>query len=109
MNKQEFFMLVGALIFSISLFAKANKEKQLSDLALKNVEALSFVEPRGDYTGDDVYYEWDGTHWNGKKDGTVDNWFPEFRTCDHAGSPGHQVVCVAGNGNCWNGTSCIKD
>lgn len=110
MKKQEIFMLVGAVIFSISLFAKANKEKQFEDLALENVEALSASElPRGDYEGDDVYFKWNGQHWEGNKMGSSEKKFPQYDYCRDAGTDGHQVYCDTGAGNCWNGTGCIPD
>lgn len=110
MRKQELFMLVGAMIFSVSLFVKVNKEKQLRDLSLENVEALTAGElPRGVYEGDDVYFSWNGQHWEGRKNGSSEKKFPKYDYCRDAGTNGHQVYCTEGTGNCWNGTGCISD
>lgn len=109
MKRKDFLVFVGALILSASLFAEVNKEKQIRDLVFENVEALSADEPRGVYLGDDVYYEWNNTHWEGRKDGSSGNKFPKFDSCRDAGLDGHQVHCTQGSGNCWNGTSCISD
>ena len=108
--KQRFFLIFVAVFFAISFFAKINKEKQLCSLALENVEALSSSElPRGDYEGNDVYYGWDGTRWEGNKNGSSEKKFPQFDSCRYDGVDGHQVYCTQGDGNCWNGTDCIPD
>lgn len=109
MKKKDFLVVVGAFVLSASLFAEVNKEKQIRDLVLENVEALSDNEPITGYEGDEVCFEWNGQIWNGKRDGSTSNWFPQFQWCKYLEASGHQVICAAGSGNCWNGTNCIKD
>ena len=41
MKTKELFVFMGAVVFSVSVFAKMNKEKQIRDLALENIEALA--------------------------------------------------------------------
>ena len=65
MKKKEFLVVLGAFILSASLFAEVNKEKQIRDLVLENVEALSDNEPITGYEGNEVCFEWNGQIWNG--------------------------------------------
>ena len=109
MKTKELFVFMGAVVFSVSVFAKMNKEKQIRDLIFENVEALSENEPVGGYEGDKVYYYWNDQHWEGERDGSTGNWFPEYDTCRLYGLDGHQVHCTQGSGNCWNGKDCIYD
>lgn len=75
-------------------------------LAMDNIEALAQTEgvPGGDY----VSFDFDGTSWWGNPNGTS-NFFPKYDICRDGGKNGHQVYCSKGDGNCWNGTSCIAD
>lgn len=109
MKTKELFVFMGAVVFSVSVFAKMNKEKQIRDLALENIEALAENEPVHGYEGDKVCFDWNGTVWRGEKDGSTSNWFPKYDTCRLYGLDGHQVHCTQGSGNCWIGTDCIYD
>lgn len=109
MKKKDFLVVVGAFVLSASLFAEVNKEKQIRDLVLENVEALSDNEPVTGYEGNKVYFYWNNQHWEGVKDGSTSNWFPKYDVCRNMGVNGHQVYCEQGDGNCWNGTDCIPD
>lgn len=76
------------------------------DFALKNTEALAVPEAIGQTTGNHVYFTFNGQHWEGDKPGSG-NWFPKYSNCKYQGVTGMQVYCETGNGNCWNGTSCL--
>lgn len=109
MRTKGLLVSIGVVTFSMVLFSKAQKEKQIRDLVFENIEALSMDEPVSGTGGNKVYFYWNNQHWEGEKDGSTGTWFPEYRWCDYMGSSGHQVACVAGSGNCWNGTNCKKD
>ena len=99
---------IAATIAVISF--KVANERKLTELAMANVEALTaYEDPRGVFEGDNVYFEFNGQHWEGKKDGSKGNWFPQYDDCKNDGNNGHEVYCTNGDGNCWNGTSCIID
>jgi hypothetical protein len=86
-----------------------------SDVTLKNIEALS-----GEF-------EFNGTTWNTDDTHSIgSNWCPRQHDCTGTTTSGwsfgdiitiggsssstyegEQVSCVHGDGNCWNGTSCI--
>ena len=110
MKTKELFVFVGAAVFSISIFAKMNEEKQIRDLAFENIEALAENEPVHGYDGNIVSFIWNNTNWWGDKTkSTLLNWFPKYDTCRYNGEDGHQVYCTEGDGNCWDGTDCISD
>jgi hypothetical protein len=59
-----------------------------------------------------IYFN--GTTWNNMDEhiwGT--DWHPVLTTCQLGEYPntrkGHQMLCGYGNGNCWDGTTCIAD
>lgn len=78
------------------------------DLALENVDALAVEEAEGIFTGDYVSFTFNGSKWWGIKDGSSSKWFPKYDGCFVDGSHGVQVYCIKGDGNCWNGTDCLK-
>ncbi len=105
-------LAVSAAVAVVSV--SANRTNELAFLALENVEALSAKEgapPVGQYTGNVVYYTFNGDHWEGTYDSSLTRqWFPSYATCTDYSDPnktGGSVYCSTGRGNCWNGTSCI--
>jgi hypothetical protein len=93
-----------------------------SDVTLKNIEALS-----GEFDFNGQSWNTDDTHTFGS------NWYPSLHDCHHSSTTGwdfnpsifgislgswahssgtdeydgEQISCIGGNGDCWNGTSCI--
>ena len=108
--KKKFFLGLGTLIF-ISLVTfnyniSFSTKNGHFDLANSNLIALSQGES----------FMFDGTSWNNTD--THDwfsTWLPHMTTCKVTVGPpfyqeeydGHAICCINGNGNCFNGTSCI--
>ncbi len=115
--KKVFFTGVFALALVAIVGYGINKNQnveQLSDLALQNVEALAQFE--GEFNNQ----SWDtNEHWYNYGD-----WTPDKRKCTVTSGnwsvgegiiyntstvsyEGDMIICINGNGNCFNGTDCI--
>lgn len=118
-------VLVSAFVtYGISKSMK-NSNTELSELTLANVEALAQYE--GNFNGQ----EWDSDdHWYNDFGG---DFTPDLRECTYnsgswginidikpggigggvsyqspiTSTQGSRIVCIHGNGNCFNGTDCI--
>ena len=103
-------VMFAVIVTACVTFVTAQKAKWYSpSLFAQSIEALADGEgPVGIYEGDYVSYTFNGQTWWGNPNGNG-NWFPTYDTCRLDGNDGHQVHCTQGDGNCWNGTSCIKD
>ncbi len=97
---------IAAALFAGYYAYDVKNNNELINIALINVEALA--ETEGPNSGDRVSFDFNGQSWWGNPHGDYD-WFPKYDDCKYDGIIGHQVYCTKGNGNCWNGTSCIKD
>ena len=102
-----FVVAMAATIFTGYSAYNSNKERKLTNVALSNVEALASIEGAvGVTSGNYVSFSFNGTDWWGNPNSKYD-FFPKYDDCRIDGENRHQVYCIKGDGNCWNGTSCI--
>ena len=99
-------MAVAAALFAGYSAYNSTEDSELVNIALMNVEALAQAE--GVTSGSYVSFDFADKYWHGSPNSEY-NWFPKFDDCRINGKHGHQVYCNKGDGNCWNGTDCIKD
>lgn len=99
-------LLTAATIFTGYSTYNSYKEHELTNVALSNVEALASEGAEGDTSGDYVSFTFDGTNWWGNPNSEF-KFFPKYDDCRIDGENRHQVYCIKGDGNCWNGTNCI--
>ena len=100
------FVVAMAATAGYNMYVNQAKSK-MSDMALANVEALASIEGAvGVTSGNYVSFSFNGTDWWGNPNSKYD-FFPKYDDCRIDGEYRHQVYCIKGDGNCWNGTSCI--
>jgi len=108
---------ISATLLGGKMFSSMNSKISGDELLLANVEALSSGDgPSQGFKGRFNGQDWDTSkHWYNSI-GT--NWCPSLTECEVTSgidyvivqtstTKGHQMCCIAGNGNCLSSTDCI--